>query len=308
MVLPKLLRWWLLAASSLTWFGCSHPAPRCQPVAMPPVAPAAPAPAPAETQPAVPSTGIRAHLLPPTPLPPDFTSQTTFAAPTLRMLHRFAVERLEATPGYVARLKRREVVDGKQRPEELILFKYRKDPASIHLSWLGGEAKGRELIWVKGRYDDLLHVLPGPSEGGLLHLLNHGVEHHPDGPRGLGKERGPVTQLGVAAWIERFGRLVDAVERRDLMVGTVKYLGSVKRPECDGPVEAVVHLIPPGSEIGLPKGGERLWYFDSTLHFPVLLITHDAQGQEVEYYCFDRFLFPGRFADEDFNPANLVRR
>jgi hypothetical protein len=332
--------WWLLLASSLAWFGCKDPGPRSQDVNKPvqegavtsplPKAPPTVVPLQIVNPPAPPkltsayhqltieappnNAGSRASLLPPMPVhvepvpaarptPPPVTQVSA-----LRTLYRFAAERFAATPGYIARLRRREVVDGKERPEELILFKYRKDPSSIYMRWLGNEAKGRELLYVKGQYDDMLHILPGSGETGLFHLTSRSVERHPDGPRGLGKERCPVAELGVGPWIERFGRLLDAYERGDPKAGTLKYLGSLKRPEAEAAVEGVMHTIPPGVEINLPKGGQRLWFFDSTLHFPVLVITHDAQGQEVEYYCFDRFLFPpGRFSDADFNPANLVR-
>jgi hypothetical protein len=331
--------WWLLLASSLTWFGCKHPGPRSQEVNKPvedsavtaqlPKAPPSVVPLQIANSPAPPKVtpgqneptiqpqpnhgGLRASLLPPMPANveplvagPTQPPATQIAA--LRTLYRFAAERMAATPGYIARLRRRELVDGKERPEELILFKYRKDPSSIYMRWLGTEAKGRELLYVKGQYDDMLHVLPGSSENGLFHLTGRTVERHSDGPRGLGKERCPVAELGVGPWIERFGRLVDSLERGDPKVGTVKYLGSLKRPEAEAAVEGVLHMIPPGFDSGLPKGGQRLWFFDSTLHFPVLLITHDAQGQEVEYYCFDRFLFPpGRFSDADFNPASFAR-
>ena len=41
------------------------------------------------------------------------------------------------------RLKRREVVGGKSRPDELILAKFRKEPFSVYLKWLGEEGKGQ---------------------------------------------------------------------------------------------------------------------------------------------------------------------
>jgi hypothetical protein len=331
--------WWLLLlASSLTCFGCKHsgecgcheevPAVVQQIGTAPHVAKASPyAQVPDTVNPTPPhgpqgpaavdplSSHPKAVLLPPVPdrnhmepVPSRPAQSPVTQITALRTLHRFAAERFASTPGYIARLRRREMVDGKAQPEELILYKYRKDPSSIYMRWLSNEGKGRELVYVKGKFDDMLHVLPLSSETGLFHLASRNVERHPDGPRGLGKERWPVAEMGVGPWIERFGRLLNAFEGGDPQVGTVKYLGSLKRPEADAAVEGVMHIIPPGFEIGLPKGGQRQWFFDSTLHFPVLVITHDAEGQEVEYYCFDRFLFPsGQLTDADFNPANLVR-
>jgi hypothetical protein len=55
----------------------------------------------------------------------------------------------------------------------------------------------------------------------------------------------------------------------------------------------------------LPRGGHRLWAFDPQTKFPALLITHDETGHEVEYYFYDRFEFPVRLDDDDFNPDKL---
>jgi hypothetical protein len=358
--------WWMLLATSLTWFGCKQVPPRCadqgntaqqQPAAPQPAAPQPapplqiadppppmsvsqqlsslpaeePAPPLLSREPTSPSVGGKAitgdpadqqppleptrrpSLLPPLPgrmqPVPDSPSGTlpNPAAAPLRALERLAAERLAGTPAFIARLRRREQVDGKQRPEELILFKFRLEPASIYMKWLGNEAKNRELIYVKGQHDDMLHVFLAANDPSGLSANGRRTVMRPDSPSGLGKERYPVCETGVAALIARFGKLVDAVERGDDKVGSVKSLGSVKRPEFDAPVVAVMHLIPPGVDSGLPKGGQRLWYFDATLRFPVLVIAHNAQGQEVEYYCFDNILFPARIEEEEFNPAKLGR-
>jgi len=38
---------------------------------------------------------------------------------------------------YIARLTRREQVNGKKQPEEIILFKFRQQPWSVYFKWLG---------------------------------------------------------------------------------------------------------------------------------------------------------------------------
>src|SRR5262249_52515732 len=168
----------LVLASSLVWAGCTDLSPRA----------AGPAPAPFEppqTAPALQIAGLpetappdardatlphprppgkgRAVLLPPVPphwdtVPGGLSLHEVESASPLRRLHRQAVERFAATPAYSARLRRRERWEDKERPEELILFKYRKEPFSLYLRWLGSEAKGREVLYVKGRDDDLLTI------------------------------------------------------------------------------------------------------------------------------------------------------
>ena len=48
---------------------------------------------------------------------------------------------------------------GKKKPEELIRVQFRNEPFSVHLKWLGDEGKGRETIYVKGKYDNEMQVL-----------------------------------------------------------------------------------------------------------------------------------------------------
>ena len=99
------------------------------------------------------------------------------------------------------------------------------------------------------------------------------------------------------------------VEACDPRASALKYLGQVQRPEYGAKaLEAVHQVIPSGREPQLPRGGQRWWFFDTTLRLPVLLITVDDRGQEVEYYAYDRFVQPTQgLSDEHFNPDNLGR-
>src|SRR5438105_1084262 len=73
----------------------------------------------------------------------------------LHKLHEAVMERAGQLDCYIARFKRRELLDGQELPEELIRVKWRKQPWSIELKWLRPEnALGREVLYVKGRYDN----------------------------------------------------------------------------------------------------------------------------------------------------------
>jgi hypothetical protein len=67
----------------------------------------------------------------------------------------------------------------------------------------------------------------------------------------------------------------------------------------------VEQQIPPGCEPALPKGGRRWVFIDPANNLPVLLITHDDKGHEVEYYCYDLVQYPVKLDDSDFNPELL---
>ena len=49
----------------------------------------------------------------------------------------------------------------------------------------------------------------------------------------------------------------------------------------------------------------KLVFFDATTHFPVLSLTFDPTGREVDFYCFDRFQLDVKMDDDDFNPDKL---
>ncbi len=224
----------------------------------------------------------------------------------LRILHQKAAERYATMDTYAMRLKRREVINGKQQPEEIMLAKFRKEPFSVYLKWIGGEGKGREVIYVKGCFNNEIHTK----------LALGDVPFMPAGTRFpvaadsilvRGKTRYPITEAGVGGLIDRFGSLVDALERGDARQGTAKHLGQVKRPEFEQPVEVVHHTLPPKCDPLMPNGGQRWWHFDAVSGLPVLLIAHEGD-REVEYYCHDRFVFQAHFDDDDFTPDVVWKR
>jgi hypothetical protein len=72
-------------------------------------------------------------------------------------------------------------------------------------------------------------------------------------------------------------------------------------------MEAVVQQLPPGLEKLLAQGGKRYWYFSTDPRvqekgLPVLVVTFDHNGKEVEYYHFDRMNANVGLRQEDFTP------
>ncbi len=286
--------------------------------------PAVPAPRAAAEVPAVPVSRAAGDFptvpvsLPPPP-PPRGQEPTPPAQPApaetppadpaarIRHLHRQAAEKYAAVESYTARLRRRENVGGKDKPEEVLLFKFRKQPWSAYFKWIGEESNGREAVYVKGRYENKIHtrLVPGDMPA-LLMPPNRRLALAVDSPMVVSASRRSIADAGVGTLVERFGALADAAEKGDSRRGTVSYLGPQARPESKKPYEAVQHVIPPGLEPHLPRGGKRVWLFDAdpAWPLPVLVVTHDERGHEVEYYCYDRFLFT-QFDDDDFNPDKL---
>jgi hypothetical protein len=243
---------------------------------------------------------------PPVPPPPEGPAHTppAPAESKLRRLHRLAAEEYAGIDSYIVRVTRREQVNGKAHPQEIIRFTFRKEPWSVHFVWLDGDGKGREVVYVKGRYENKIHTLVGPGDS-LLMRAGSRIALAPDSPLVRSASRYPITDAGIGGVIDRFGALLEANEKGDKRRGTLTYVGPQKRPEYEAPLEAAEQVIPPGANKDLPRGGRRWWMFDPVRHLPVLIILYDDRGQEVEYYCHDRFQYPVKLDDDDFNPDKL---
>jgi hypothetical protein len=281
-----------LAASRQT------PAPSSAALSIPGSAPARAAP---PTTAAAPPPAAEPGPPPETVLPPLTPSAAAVSEKPLHALHQKATLKWSSLDAYACRIRRREVVAGQQKPEEIIEAQFRKQPFSVYCKWVGAEAKGREMIFVQGQHDNLIHTLIAAGDVPLL-AAGSRFKVAPDSLLVKNRTRYPISEAGVGALIERFGKLVDALDRNDPRAGAAKYLGQVKRKEFEERVEVVLQTILPGSEPLLPTGGQRHWCFDVEHGLPVLIVTQDAAGREVEYYCHDRFTFPGQYSDDDFDP------
>jgi hypothetical protein len=226
------------------------------------------------------------------------------SADRIHALYREAAQRYATVDSYIVRLKRREQINGKDHPEEVLYVRFRKQPWSIYFKWLGKEGAGREVLYVKGQYEDKIQTIVAAGDVPLM-PAGRRFAVSPDSLFVKSASRYSIRDAGIGNLIERFGALLEANDKGDRHWGTVRYLGPVKRPECEAPYEAVEHDVPGAAEAQLPRGGRRLWLFDPVTKFPTLLITQDETGHEVEYYCYDRFQFPVKLDDDDFNPDKL---
>ena len=97
--------------------------------------------------------------------------------------------------------------NGRPRPEETLIFKFREDPWSVHFKWLGNEGKGREVIYVANK-DDKLHIL---TAAGDIPLTPPGrrLDLSRDNILVKAASKYPITEAGVCTAIVRFGRQID---------------------------------------------------------------------------------------------------
>lgn len=298
---PRAESWNLLLAQATVNQPEPPPAPQeARPLELPP-----PPPPPKSQNADMPPSR---EVAPPPPLAvtPSIDAPAGGAMIALHRLFKQADDECATLDSYICRMTRREQVNGTSKPEEMMLFKFRKQPFSVYFKWIGNEGKGREVVYVKGRYGNNLHTLlaagdhPFKGAGSRMALA-------PDNIFVRRSSRHPITDAGICSILEKYGAALAAAEKGQR---TMRFLGIVKRPDFDEGVtlEGAEDDVPPGADPNLPRGGKRQLYFDTVNHLPVLVITKDDRGQEVEYYRFDRFQKNVKLDDDDFNPDKLWKK
>lgn len=230
----------------------------------------------------------------------------------VRRMAKRATDKYHALAGFECRLTRREMVNGRPMPQEELQYKFRRDPYSVHIKWVGLEGQGRELIYVDGKFDNKVQILTGKSEG-LIVPSGLRVARLPTDKDVRSKSRHDIREPGMATAVKWFGEVAALMAKDPAQATRMKYLGVVTgRPERAGGLEGVDETIPPGWEPLLPRGGKRTTYFDPdpaspSFGLPVVISAFNEAGREVEYYHFDQ-LRPTRPTDADFDPDRLWKK
>ena len=212
-----------------------------------------------------------------------------------------SVQQYAKVSDYEARFVKREILKGKQLPEDVILYRFRKEPLSVYMKILSDEGRGREVMYVKDQFDNDMHVITGKGDTFLGTGIKTTVE--PDSRQAASKSRRRIYEAG-------FGRALTQLQQN---LSQVKSLGQVKRPESTTPMEALELAVHPGTEPDMPQGGVRRYYFESneqsaSYMLPVLIITTDANGKEIEYYSFTQLKVPSGMSNANWNPAKLGKK
>ncbi len=229
----------------------------------------------------------------------------------VKRLHERAMSRYARLEGFECRVTRRETIGTKAMPEELLQYKLRKEPYSLHIKWIGKEAQGRELVYASGKYENKVQIITG-REPELLRPAGIKVARLPTDKDVTSKSRFDIREGGMGLTLDWFSRVVAIMERDPTQSNRLKYVGSKQRLERTTGLEAVEEIIPANWEPLLPKGGNRTTYFDAdegspSYGLPVLLVTLADTGREVEYYFFDQFQ-PIRSTDADFDIEKLWKK
>jgi hypothetical protein len=219
----------------------------------------------------------------------------------LKQVHQLAADQWAKVTTFEAKLTRRESMNGKDAPTEEVLFQFRKEPFSVYMRGVGGAGLGREVLFVKGKYDNKMKILTCKDDG--FSGLN--VTKSPDDAQVKARSRNDIRDAGFGSRIANFKAALDKLEAGKVPADAVKALGPVKRPEYAHELEGVL--------FAQPDGGVREVYFDPkpdspSYGFPVVSVWHDATGREVEYNCFANVRLPANLTDADFTPDRFGKK
>jgi hypothetical protein len=275
----------------------------------------APPKLPSPTEPKSPAPAPMAPSVPaPTTLPPATIPDSPKALPlddlaAAKKLLDTALARYSEINDFEAYLVKAEVLDGKALPREESVYRFRKQPLSVYNKVLSDAGQGREMLYVRGQFGDKMHVLTGKGDNALVGA-GFKTDLDPDSKTAASKSRWKVYEAGFSRNLSALSKAIGSADARH---ATVKFLGNVKRPEYPYELAGVEFSVRPGAELHLPKGGLRKIFFDTkadstSFGLPVIVTTQDADGKEVEYYCFSKFKIPSGWSEADWNPSRLGKK
>ena len=280
----------------------NQPAADVKPLELPPSSPVAPQP---DNRP-LSSSLAQAVNQKPVAEQPGYSPERNELA-SIKALHALAYERYSKLSGFEVRLQRKELVNNRLGPLEIIRMRFRKEPFSIYMKWIGDASKGREVVYVKGKFNNEVHILPAMSDVPLP-IMCKPMSLALDSKMLHDSSRHDIREAGLGEPIRYLGAAIADVEKNPAHSGRVKYLGLQSRREYPYKLEAVEEVLTPDPL--LPKGGKCFVYFDPSdqsisYGLPVIVNIFDSSNKEVEFYCYDKFLLPVRLGDEDFDPSRL---
>jgi hypothetical protein len=219
-----------------------------------------------------------------------------------------ARERLEASAGYTATMRRQERIDGVLGTEQTLAMKVRHHPFALYLRFLEPDA-GKEVVYAEGRYDN--HVMAHP--GGFARAFVPRLKVPPDSALAMAGNRHSVTEAGLLnltnklIWFRRLDlkdaeaeTLLDRVTDADghewlRSVHThphktpdrpFMYIEVLYDPETKIPMQISSYDWPEPGDDGERKLAERYEYDDLDLDAPLTDLDFDPANPD---YQFKRF-------------------
>ncbi len=194
---------------------------------------------------------------------------------------------------YTCTFQKQELVKDKLLPTETMLMKFREQPFSVYLEWIENPKRGREAIYVEGKYDNKLVVHPD----GLLGLLFRKVSLEPTDKLAVKESRRPITFAGMANVL----RLAIPESEKAQAAGDLQleYLGLTTH---DGrPAYLFKRTLPKKEEY---PAFQLYLTIDQQFLLPVRAESYDWAGRLLLDYKYTNLTVNPHLPDEAWNPDN----
>ena len=203
--------------------------------------------------------------------------------------------------GYRCTLQKQERIDGKLKGTEEIDVQFREKPFSVRLDWRSGAGLAQRSLYVKGRSNDQVLVLPT-----ILPRVVGVVERDPEGKQARQSGRYPLTEFGIKIGTQRALAAWEAARKRGTL--RVEYLGEKRVKETGDRLCWVLRRTgyekPEGDGFTPAKEGitQSTFYFDKETWLQVGSVLKGEENRLIgSYYFRDVKLNP------EFKPGTFTR-
>jgi len=194
---------------------------------------------------------------------------------------------------YTAIFHKQQRVAGKLEPEETILLKYRKKPASLYMNWIKAPYHGSELLYVSGWNQDRVRA----HKGGILRFITRNLD--PGDPVLMADNLRPVTSTGI-------GYLLQAVAinaRKAIEAGELAF--SERGEETVyGRTARVLEIVVPKKSAKNYDGRRFVISQDVESKILFRITVYDGDDRLVEAYGYENLVLNAPLANADFDPHN----
>jgi hypothetical protein len=199
-----------------------------------------------------------------------------------------AKERVDSLSDYTLTIRSQERVGGKLLPEATMLVKFKR-PFCLYLKNLTGKHVNREIIYVKGRYNNKMIVSPGGIFGGLTARIS------PDSVLTKRESRHTITEAGLPNIMERMISILQEDGKTAACRPTVTCPGD---GYCSSKKVVRIRIVnssyAPKTELAL----------DAQTLYPAEIVSYDTDGSLLESYRYQDMKANVGLTDTDFDPEN----
>ncbi len=119
-------------------------------------------------------------------------------------------KRFSELTDFEARLIKREVVNGKETPQDEILYRYRVKPQSVYMKTLSENGQGREVLYIAGQKS--MTVVTGKGDNPIVGV-GYKTELDPDSKLATSRSRHRIYDAGFTRSEKGLARAIEAAEK-----------------------------------------------------------------------------------------------